>query len=36
LLKPLQTAQDSTETVLYDFLYIDRERISSLYAQLFP
>jgi len=36
LLKPLQTAQESAETALYDFLYIDRERISSLYAQLFP
>jgi|HubBroStandDraft_1064217.scaffolds.fasta_scaffold16844_3 hypothetical protein len=36
LLKPLLTGQGSAETALYDFLYIDRERISSLYAQLFP
>lgn len=36
LLKPLPTEQDSAKTVLYDFLYVDRERISSLYAQLFP
>ncbi len=36
LLKPLPTGQDSAETALIDFLYIDRERISSLYAQLFP
>jgi hypothetical protein len=29
LLKPLLTGQGSAETALYDFLYIDRERISS-------
>jgi hypothetical protein len=32
--KQLPTAAGSTE--IYDFLYVDRPRISSLYAQLFP
>jgi hypothetical protein len=35
-LKRFRTEQDSAKTALYDFLYIDRKRISSLYAQLFP
>src|SRR5437868_456839 len=35
--KQLPMAQGSaeTETDIYDFLYVDRARISSLYAQLF-
>ncbi len=32
--KQLPTAVGSAE--IYDFLYVDRARISSLYAQLFP
>src|SRR5579871_1936329 len=33
-LKKSQTAPDSAE--IHDFLYVDRTRISALYAQLFP
>jgi len=32
--KRLQTGPGSAE--IYDFLYVDRARISALYAQLFP
>ena len=32
--KPSQTGPESGE--IYDFLYVDRTRISALYAQLFP
>jgi hypothetical protein len=32
--KRLPTEQRSAE--VYDFLYVDRSRISALYAQLFP
>jgi hypothetical protein len=35
--KPLLTGPESAETAeVYDFLYVDRARISALYAQLFP
>jgi hypothetical protein len=35
--KKLQTGPESAETSeIYDFLYVDRVRISTLYAQLFP
>jgi hypothetical protein len=34
--KQLKAAQDLAEGSLYDFLYVDRARVSSLYAQLFP
>ena len=33
-LRQLQTEPGSAE--VYDFLYVDRARISALYAQLFP
>ncbi len=32
----LPMALESAGTSLYDFLYVDRPRISALYAQLFP
>jgi hypothetical protein len=34
--KRLPMERDSVEAAVYDFLYVDRGRVSALYAQLFP